>query len=554
MPTSVIAPNDARSDTVAAPDEALSLRIGAFFVALCLFPRVLMCVFADSVCRDAFFYFDRAAAFEQGDLKDAFSGGMNLNLYPAILAALHRCGLEWIAGARLWNLVVTALTVLPLYGWVRRVTDGRTATLGCVVYAFWPFMVESAADPIRDATFWLLLNLTFYLGMVTVDRPTPGKGLVTALVWVAALITRMEGWLLLLPLSWWVVGKAMQSAGRTERCKTGDEYTQSADARRTLLRACGLCVVTVLLLGTAVNLTVGRKTGTWITGRVETALPGVPWLHNLLHGKPAPAAGERIVSFIEPTTLHSFSRNFAEGMDPLNLAGLLLGLACGRHLFRNRTMQPLLAHAAVMLLAIWCRVPDQRYFCQVYFVLIPFVATGALLFIDTVGGWLSRRYGRDLLIPWTVAWLSVFATIGTVDAVTTWHPDYVNNHRLADWFRQQYPSGAQVVSDRACLAPRFYMTGPQPGEPHVSHRNVKSIVTHSQPDVVVFSPEWNPPASCETMNQELARHNYGQLDLEAIGVTENAFIVWVKQQSGTPPLSAVSVRAASHDSSESNRK
>ena len=529
MPTSASAcARRALSHSLTWPGEALSLRVGACLVALCLVPRVLMCVFADSVCRDAFFYFDLAAAIEQGDLRNGLSGGMNLNLYPIILATLHRCGLDWVVAGRVWNLVVMSLTVLPLYGWVRRVTDGRTAALGCLVYAVWPVMTEIAAQPIRDPTFWLLMNLTFYLGMTTVERPTLGRCLLTVVVWVAAIFTRMEAWLLLLPVCWWAANRAFESP----------------EARRVLLRASGLCIVAVLVLAAMVNLTVGRVTGKWITGRVETALPGVPWLHNLLHGKPM---GERLVSHIEPTTLHSYMQNFSEGLDLLNLSALILGLVYGRHLFRNRTMQPLLAYAAIMLLAIWCRIPDQRYFCQVYFVLIPFIAVGGIQFIESVGNWLSARSGRELRRPWAVAWLSVFAIISMIDAVATWHPHFVSNHRLAAWYQQQFPTGARLITDQFSVPARFFMSGTQPGLPRVTPGNIASLLDARNPDVVVYSDKQTSADHGDAMNGELNSRGFIQIGADETGVAENSYVVWVNPESLKRHPSRAPVRTATRD-------
>ncbi|GEM_PF-3086716 len=520
--------NAALPDSATSSSDALSLRVGAFFVALCLVPRVLMCVFADSVCPDAFLYFDLAALIERGNLEDALSAGMNLNIYPFILAALHHCGLDWVVAGRVWNLVVMSLTVLPLYGWMRRVTDGRTAALGCLIYAVWPVMTEIAAQPIRDPTFWLLMNLTFYLGLTTVERPTLGRCLLTVVVWVAAIFTRMEAWLLLLPVCWWAANRAFESP----------------EARRVLLRASGYCIVAVLLLAAVVNLTVGRLTGKWITGRVETALPGIPWLHNLLHGKPV---GAEVVSHIEPTTLHSFMQNFSEGLDLLNLSALILGLVYGRHLFRNRTMQPLLAHAAIMLLAIWCRIPDQRYFCQVYFVLMPFIAIGGIQFIESVGNWLSMRTGRELRRQWAVAWLCVFATINIVDAVATWHPHFVSNHRLAEWYQQQFRVGTPVLTDRFSIPARFFMSGPQPGLPHFNSNNAISLLDTQNPAVVVYSHPENSTDARAVMSAALTDHGFTRVGADETGVLENSFVVWVNRQSLARHASHAPVRTATRD-------
>lgn len=505
---------------------ALAFRLGATFVAMCFVPRLLRCLLADSFCPDVFFYFDRAAALEQGNLSAAFAGGMNLNLYPIVLAALHQCGLDWIDAGRVWSLFVTSVTVLPLYGWVRRLTDDRTATLGCIVYAVWPVMTEFASEPIRDPSFWMLLNLTFYLGITTAERPSIGRGLLTAVVWVMAVLTRMEGWLLLVPLTWWLIGRA----------------TQSPATRQRLVRTGVACCTGIVVFAVVANFTIGRQAGTWITGRIETALPGIPWLHALLHGSESLQPSGRVVEHIEPTTVVSFVRNFAECLDPLNLAALVLGLYCGRRLFRDPFVRPLLAYGAIMLLAIWCRIPDQRYFCQVGFVLIPFIATGAAAFIDFVGDRLSEWSRRDLRQKWTIAWLTIFAVINTVDAVDTWRPEFQNNYELAAWFHRDFPPDAVVITDRASVPARFFMSGPQPTLPHISNGRILPILMSRSPDVVVYACGENSPEVRALMSQQLDQRGYSQIDASDIGIGANTFSVWVSPRKPAEPRIAAEMQ------------
>lgn len=507
MPDTARTPLDS---PVNSPQRPLSVRFGLALVGMCLLPRLLRCCLADAVCPDAFFYFDRAAAIEQGNFAAAFSGGMNLNLYPIVLAALHQCGLDWIDAGRIWNLVVMSLTVLPLYGWVRRIVDDRAALLGCIIYAVWPVMVEHASEPIRDPTYWLLLNLVFYLGITTTARPTILRGLVLAVVWAAAVLTRMEGWLLLLPLSWWLLTSVVESA----------------EKRRKLIRTGWACLAGIVVLTVGVNFTIGRQANTWITGRIETALPGVPWLHNLLHGVSTTRPDGRVVANVEPTTLYSFASNSAETLDPLNLAALVLGLYVGRHLFASSLLRPLLAWAGVMLVAIWCRVPDQRYFSQVGFVLIPFIAVGGAAFIEFVGERLSAWRQRDLRHQWTIAWLSLFAIVSTGDAVLTWKPEFENNYRLAAWFRQEFPAGAIVVSDRASVSARFFMSGPQPGQPHVTRSRLEKILDGTAPQVVVYSCAETATGDQSLMAETLQQCGFRKIEPTEIGIEENTFAVW----------------------------
>ncbi|HEX5443468.1 MAG TPA: hypothetical protein VFW87_06555, partial [Pirellulales bacterium] len=106
----------------------------AALVLFCAAPRGVAAWKLDTLCKDGVFYVQLAEGFERGDL-EAGLGRLRLNTYPLILAGLHRAGLDWELASRLWGVAVSSLVVLPLFGWVRRQFDDRTAVCACFLYA-----------------------------------------------------------------------------------------------------------------------------------------------------------------------------------------------------------------------------------------------------------------------------------------------------------------------------------------------------------------------------------------------------------------------------------
>ncbi|HEV7223449.1 MAG TPA: glycosyltransferase family 39 protein [Pirellulales bacterium] len=174
----------------------------AALLVLCIVPRAAAAWRLDTLCKDGVFYVQLAEGFERGDL-EAGLGRLRLNTYPLILARLHRWGLDWELASKLWGVGVSSLVVLPLFGWVRRQFDDRTALCACFLYAIHPKMIEWSPEAIRDPTFWLLWTCSLYAAWRAVAELRLSWFLLSGAVITLALHTRFEGWFLYLPLAWW---------------------------------------------------------------------------------------------------------------------------------------------------------------------------------------------------------------------------------------------------------------------------------------------------------------------------------------------------------------
>ena len=177
-------------------------RLG-LLVLLCLVPRAFMAWKIGGLCPDAVVYIQVAESFDKGLLHEGKYHRFGLNLYPVVLMLLHRSGLDWELAGKLWNVMISCLTVLPLYGWVRRQFDDRVALAAGCLYAMHAELIRWSPEGIRDPTFWFFMVLSLYLLWRAVTEVRLPLFLSGGLALALAAMTRSEGLFLLVPLLLW---------------------------------------------------------------------------------------------------------------------------------------------------------------------------------------------------------------------------------------------------------------------------------------------------------------------------------------------------------------
>lgn len=216
---------------------------------LTILPRILLALRLDAVCDDAYYYISVADAWDRGDIEAALQY-LNINVYPLIIWGLHTIGFDWVVGAQAWGVLVSGLTILPMFGLIRRLYDDRIALATCFLFAIHPEFIESSIEPIRGPTFWFFFVLSLYVIWRTVNSDRLGWFLVCGLCITLAIHTRAEGWILLVPFGLWLI-----LLRRPER--------------RLLKQSAGALVVAASIpaLVFAVNVTILQERDEWEWGR-----------------------------------------------------------------------------------------------------------------------------------------------------------------------------------------------------------------------------------------------------------------------------------------------
>ncbi len=126
-----------------------------------------------------------------------------MNVYPTLLATFDAWGLDAPTAGKWWGVAIASFTVLPLFGWVRRLFNDRVAWTVAILYAAHPKLIEWSPELVRDPTFWFLWTASIYGLVRAVIEVRLGWFLLAGAATALTVHTRFEGWLLYLPWVGW---------------------------------------------------------------------------------------------------------------------------------------------------------------------------------------------------------------------------------------------------------------------------------------------------------------------------------------------------------------
>lgn len=504
------------------------------FVA-CAAPRIAMSIRLDTISSDGAFYIQKAREVESGTRTQAVDK-YDLNIYPLVLAWFHRAGWNWETAAETWGVLCASLTVLPLYGWLRRQFNHRLALLSCLLYAFHPKLIEWTPEVLRESTFWLLFTTSLYLYWRAAHEGGLPWFLLAGITTTLAIHTRFEGWFLLIPAAWWCISRWL-----------------AADVPRWKL-AGGTCLIAASYPLTMMGLTLAFGYAEWEWGAFHRVEMAVRWLFPDAEDEepdvvtpgglqqaaaPAPvpvapvdspsddseAAVEQALTAASPEALPADAQP-AElpPMTLTNAAGTVLkvtvrgfgylylalmvagGVVAFRRWFRSDYL-PLLVVAAATMGAITIHVwgaylASSRYVLSLVILTTPIAATGLLAICTwlaegvrradgVVQGKISRQMSRRTLR----FGLAIFALVGVIDAISSSDQGREAKAIMGNWIRREFGPGAHVAGSwnwtlSAYYADAQYQTLPDcPFMP--SDTNLAELVKSLRAKVVMVSPKWS---------------------------------------------------------------
>ena len=182
----------------------LPWRIGtvALLLLVTFVPRAVAAWNWEILWGDTLHYVYASQALERGDFDRGFSE-FGLNVYPLVLIPLRHLGIDWQVAGKWFSVLAATLTVVPLWGWLRRLFDDRIALLACLIYAMHGKLIAISPLIIRDSTFWLLFTATLYYLWRAADEARLSSYFAAGVALTLAVHTRTEGWLLVVPLLGW---------------------------------------------------------------------------------------------------------------------------------------------------------------------------------------------------------------------------------------------------------------------------------------------------------------------------------------------------------------
>jgi 4-amino-4-deoxy-L-arabinose transferase-like glycosyltransferase len=491
---------------------------------LCLVPRVGMALRIPSVCPDGVLYIHIAQSLEAGDWQSA-SRDMGLNIYPLILTALHRTGLNWELAAGLWGVTVSSLVVLPLWGWVRRQFDDRIALVACLLYAVNPKFIEWSPEVMRDPTFWLLFMLAIYWLWRAVTEVHCGYFVAAGMAIILASLTRIEGLFLLIPFTLWIFWRFLALGHDSEGAavgvavalpplcrKTGDGSTTAIPTRvvlkqrlskdrKKLLLGAVLCVVVLPALLLAINVGWACGHSGWAALRLSPLARVLPWLTSLLGHAPAQAVADGLEKPLGPgRMIWVFIPTMTRGLSPVFALLMFGGMWGWRRVWARRDHQALFYTAIVIMCGIWVQLWYDRNICPRYALPIvlmasPFAALGLLGLIARllrIANWL--RWGTKARQIVVAAVAAMVAIISLSDAMTSYGRYFRTRQMALDlgcWVHDKYPTLPAIVGPVGITPIVSFYAHNAPYRPfrwEADDDSILAMVEQSRASVVLLQP------------------------------------------------------------------
>lgn len=479
---------------------------------LCLVPRAVMAWKLASVCPDGVHYIQLAKALDQGNLREGLRD-LRLNTYPVVLVALHRAGLDWEVGGKLWGVLISSLVVLPLYGWLRRQFDERVARLACLLYAVHTEFIVWSPELMRDPTFWFLAALSIYLSWRAVTEVRLLLFVAAGAVLALAAATRFEGLFFYLPLVGWSFWR----------------WQALAQGRRRLVLGVlvGLAVFPALLAG--INLTLLRGHSQWEWLRVHPLNNVLNWIGALAGSAPAPVpppgAAPTVVGPAAPISLgrmvEVFVPTLVKAFTPLFGLAWLAGMWKWRRTALRADHRALGWVVLVLLAGIWVHLHASQSSCTRFFLPIVlmgsgFAALGMMAWSARLAAWAERKRLRQPMrcaaaaMPWALA-----AGIGLGVSLGSDCSLRAGQANLGRWIQRQFGPAPVLLGTAGCAEVVNHYAQGDCGSftTDVDDGTIVALAARRQPHVVVLAlTKRMAPERCRHLAERLSRLGYARMD------------------------------------------
>ena len=179
----------------------VSLFLVALIIRLIALDRIYL------IARDGIHYVSLAGLFMSGAIVEGLSHPYH-PLYPALIALAGSVTGNTALAGQLLNLILSSLTIIPLYLIGRFVYGAKGGIITGLFFAFQPYCGRFSVDVLSDPSFLFFFVLAFYFGLKAGCEDTSSKwwGFGAGVSSGLAYLTRPEGILIivfLLPWYFW---------------------------------------------------------------------------------------------------------------------------------------------------------------------------------------------------------------------------------------------------------------------------------------------------------------------------------------------------------------
>lgn len=479
--------------------------------------RILMAWRLDVISRDGAYFIRAARAFAIGDRNSAFAYA-GFNIYPPILAGLAQIFGDYEIAAKFWGVVTSTLTVLPLWGYFRRLFDDRIARFSCLLYACHPGLIETAPEPLRDSTYWLLLALTLYAYARAREKSSLTWCFLSGVIVLIAIHTRTESWLLFFPLLWTSVFPSGFSPAHPRQA-----VARLATTTFPILLTYAVCTAASLYETEVIGF-----------GRVNAVRTVSSWADKQVASPSNESAPEPTPTTAMKTQrskyLSRYITRFAKAFTIVIGIGCLFGLLRFGKIAFSAEQLPVTAMNFTLLALIWIYLAEfgdfnTRYFYTIVICTLPFAAlfVGELERRLALGGAVSLQHAYVMRIAVGIVLCSSLAAF--------FHRDLTRDDEalLGRWIRQNYGNNVTVAcfhhsylvlhhADVYDFVPLSYPPIPE---------GLRQIQSHS-PELLILQVNRSADSDCAAFTAELNKLAYRELPLPAVLQNKDAFRLYVR--------------------------
>jgi hypothetical protein len=429
------------------------------------------------VCPDGVLYIQLAKALEHGDVQGSLRE-MRLNTFPVLLLGMHRLGLDWELAGKIWGIFISSLTVLPLFGLVRRQFDDRIAVVACLLYAFHARMIQWSPELIRDPTFWFLFTLSLYWLWRAVTEVRLAFFALGGMALVLSFLTRVEGIFLLLPLLLW-------SAWR---------YAALAAGRGRLVVGLLVALLAFPALFVLLNVTWLHHYPHWEFSRITPFEIARGWLQAMAGQSPNVPMIEAPLRMSGRELTWELLHTAAQGLDVLFALLMFAGIWLGRRIWLRRDHQALFYTSLLIVAGMWihlwyAQISSNRYILPVVLMGSGFAAL-ALLRLSAYCGQILRwlGWGKDRQALIAAGLLLAVCIAGTSEALSCNFQFRASEPQLGNWIHARFGSEPNLLgSDGVTMVIGYYAQGDCRVFPlFASDSAILAMARQYQPDAVLL--------------------------------------------------------------------
>jgi len=482
-------------------DRGQTQMVLGFLILLTALPRIIMAACLNTICDDGYYYLAVTDSWQQGDFAPALRF-LNINVYPFILWALESTGLPITLTSKIWGILISCVTVFPLFSLTRKLIDDRAASMAVVLFAIHPEMIELSVEPVRDPTFWFLFLLSLdLLHRTAVNSGNLFMAMSAGLATALAIQTRTEGWVIIVPAIAWPL-------------YLGARPWFSLPRMRTV--AVILLMSPLLIL--VVNCTALKSHDRWEWGRFNKVAYFVTWLNQqtvtqepvstaavetvaLEHAVAESTEAERKPNYGVPThslfmaliglegrTWGEYADEMCESWEYPMIVLCLVAVIWDRRRLFNGTTAPLAVMFVGSLAAVWLMFAQWgsitgRHFLTALLLALPAISLGTIRSLAWIQDVLITPAPLLSRLPVSVVpsgLCLVLVIYSWSDAFSARHPSREAQAELGKQLRDQYGPFQRALVDRPSARVGHAALGEVP---EIVYEDMQSI--HAQADVVI---------------------------------------------------------------------